>query len=50
MPFSFYDAIVPSNLQLLEAMDGLLVKAEAFCVEQARPESGLIEVTATIVP
>jgi hypothetical protein len=42
MPFSFYDAIVPSNLQILEAMDALLDKAETFCVEQARPEADLI--------
>ncbi|AYJ85334.1 DUF1993 domain-containing protein (plasmid) [Sphingomonas paeninsulae] len=44
MPFSLYDAVVPSNLQILEAIDALLNKAEAFCVEQGREESDLIDV------
>ena len=43
MPFSLYDAVVPSNLQILQALDGLLEKAEAFCDEQGRSASGLIE-------
>ena len=43
MPFSLYDAVVPSNLQILRAIDALLDKAEAFCAEQGRPESDLIE-------
>ena len=43
MPFSLYDAVVPSNLQILSAIDALLDKAEAFCAEQDRSESDLIE-------
>ena len=43
MPFSLYDAVVPSNLQILRAIDALLDKAEAFCAEQGRSESDLIE-------
>lgn len=43
MPFSIYDAVVPSNLQILGAMDALLDKAEAFCAEQGRAESDLID-------
>jgi hypothetical protein len=41
--FSLYDAVVPSNLQILGAVDALLDKAEAFCGEQARAPSDLIE-------
>ena len=43
MSLSLYDAVVPSNLQILGAIDALLDKAEAFCTEQGRPESDLIE-------
>ena len=43
MPFSLYDAVVPSNLQILKAIDALLDKAEAFCAEHARPEADLID-------
>ena len=43
MTFSLYDAVVPSNLQLLGAVDGLLDKAAAFCVEQGRTEAELID-------
>ncbi|WP_242098680.1 DUF1993 domain-containing protein [Sphingomonas sp. CROZ-RG-20F-R02-07] len=43
MTFSFYDAVVPSNLQVLAAIDTLLNKAEAFCAEHNRAESDLIE-------
>lgn len=42
MPFSLYDAVVPSNIQILGAVDGLLDKAKAFCAEQSRSESDLI--------
>ena len=42
MPFSLYDAVVPSRLQILEALDAFLGKAEAFCVEHGMPESDLI--------
>lgn len=42
MSFSLYDAVVPSNVQILSALDGVLGKAEAFCSEQGRPEADLI--------
>jgi hypothetical protein len=43
MTFSLYDAVVPSNLQILAAVDALLDKASAFCAEHGRTESDLIE-------
>ena len=43
MPFSLYDAVVPSNIQILKAIDALLDKAEAFCAEQGRSEADLID-------
>lgn len=43
MPFSLYDAVVPSNLQILGAVDALVAKAEAFCGEQGRAASDLID-------
>ncbi len=43
MPISLYDAVVPSNLQILGAVDKLLDKAEAFCAEHGRGESDLID-------
>lgn len=43
MPFSLYDAVVPSNLQILRALDALLDKAEAYCVEKGWAQSDLID-------
>jgi hypothetical protein len=43
MTFSLYDAVVPSNLQILGAVDALLDKAAAFCSEQGRSEAELID-------
>ena len=43
MSFSLYDAVVPSNLQILGAVDAFLDKAQAFCVEQGRSEADLID-------
>lgn len=43
MAFSLYDAVVPSNLQILQALDAVLDKAETFCAEQGRSASDLIE-------
>jgi hypothetical protein len=43
MSFSLYDAVVPSNLQILAAIDALLDKAAAFCTEQGRSEADLID-------
>jgi hypothetical protein len=43
MTFSLYDAVVPSNIQVLGAVDGLLTKAESFCGERGMAEAELIE-------
>jgi hypothetical protein len=43
MTFSLYDAVVPSNLQILDAVDALLGKAEAFCAEKGRAAANLID-------
>ena len=43
MTFSLYDAVVPSNLQILGAVDALLDKAEAFCTEHGRAASDVID-------
>ena len=43
MSFSLYDAVVPSNLQILVALDRLLEKAAAFCTERGMREAELID-------
>lgn len=43
MSFSLYDAVVPTNLQVLRAVDALLDKAAAFCVEQGKTEADLVD-------
>lgn len=43
MTFSIYDAIVPSWLQMLGSLLGLLDKAEAWCAEHGVAESDLLE-------
>ena len=43
MAFSLYAATVPSFRQVLEAVGGLLAKAEAFCVEKGMAPSALIQ-------
>ena len=43
MAFSLYDAVVPSNLQILGALDALVDKAAAFCAERGRAEVDLID-------
>ncbi|MBX9884423.1 MAG: DUF1993 domain-containing protein [Novosphingobium sp.] len=43
MPISLYDAVVPTSLQMLGAVDALVNKAKAFCDEQGRAESDLID-------
>jgi hypothetical protein len=48
MSFSLYDAVVPSNLQILASIDALIDKAEAFCTEHDRAPADLIE--ARIAP
>lgn len=43
MTFSLYDAVVPSNLQILSSVDALLDKAAAFCAAHGRAEADLID-------
>jgi uncharacterized protein len=43
MTISLYDAVVPSNLQILGAIDALIDKAAAFCAETGRAEADLID-------
>lgn len=43
MTFSLYDAVIPSNLQILAALDALLDKAGVFAAEQGRAEANLID-------
>ncbi|KQN28671.1 MULTISPECIES: DUF1993 family protein [unclassified Sphingomonas] len=42
MTFSLYDATIPSNLQILRAVDALLDKAEAFAAERGLAPAALI--------
>jgi uncharacterized protein len=43
MTLSLYSATVPSYIQLLGAVDGLLQKAEAYCIEKGVAPSDLIQ-------
>ncbi|WP_298670467.1 DUF1993 family protein [uncultured Sphingomonas sp.] len=43
MTLSLYDATIPSNIQILGAVDGLIGKAEAYCAEQGIAPADLIE-------
>lgn len=43
MSFSLYSAIVPSYLQILESVAGLLDKAESFCSEKGLAAAQLIQ-------
>ena len=43
MSFSLYDAVVPSNLQILSALERVLEKAEAFCDERGLAQAELID-------
>ena len=43
MAFSLYAATVPSYRQILEAVSGLLGKAEAFCTEKALAPHDIIQ-------
>ncbi len=42
MTLSLYDATIPSNLQILRAIDALLDKAEAFCTEHDHEPATII--------
>jgi len=43
VPVSLYDAFVPSCVQIIGAVRGLIGKAEAFCEEMGCPHQDLIE-------
>jgi len=43
MTLSLYDAVIPSNLQILGAVDGLIDKAEAFASEKGMAPAALID-------
>ncbi len=43
MTFSLYDATIPSNLQILRALDALIDKAAAFATEQGIEPVALID-------
>ena len=43
MTLSLYDATIPSNLQILRAVDALLDKAEAFAIERGIEPATLID-------
>lgn len=43
MTFSLYDAVVPSNIQILGSVDGLIDKAEAFASAQGIAPADLID-------
>ena len=43
MSFSLYDAVVPSNLQILAALDRVMEKAKTFCHEHDLVQPELID-------
>ena len=43
MPISLYDATIPSCLQILGAVSGLLDKAESFCVEKSIAADDIVQ-------
>ena len=43
MPITLYDAVVPSQLQILGSIHRLIGKAEAFCAEKALDPAEIIE-------
>ncbi|MCA1662248.1 MAG: DUF1993 domain-containing protein [Novosphingobium sp.] len=43
MPISLYDAIVPSQRQIIAALTALLDRAAAYCIERDTTETALIE-------
>jgi hypothetical protein len=43
MSFSLYDAVIPSSLQILDALDQVLEKAKSFCAERGSPEAEMID-------
>ena len=43
MPISLYDAIVPTQRQMIGAVTALVAKAAAHCAERGEPDSALVE-------
>lgn len=43
MGISLYDAIIPSNLQILRSVGGLIAKAESYCAEKSVAPEEVIE-------
>jgi hypothetical protein len=43
MPISLYDAVIPSQIQILESMRRLLVKAETFCRERGLAPAEILD-------
>ena len=43
MSFSLHDAVIPSNIQILGALDGIIGKAKAFCVERDMTQADLVD-------
>jgi hypothetical protein len=43
MTFSLYDATIPSYRQILNAVGGLLGKAESYCAEQKLADDEIIQ-------
>lgn len=43
MSFSLYDAVIPSNLQILDALDQVMAKAKSFCAERGSAEAKMID-------
>ena len=43
MPISLYDAVVPSQRQIIAAVSALVAKAAAHCTERGEPDSTLVE-------
>jgi hypothetical protein len=43
MPIRLYDAVIPSQLQILGSIARLVGKAEAYCAERGWPEAEIVE-------
>jgi hypothetical protein len=43
MSFSLYDTMLPSNIQILSALDQVMEKAKSFCAERGSPEAEMID-------
>ena len=43
MPISLYDAVVPSQRQIIAAVSALVARAAAHCSERGEPDSALVE-------